>query len=169
MLVSGVIAGLVVGFAARRSLRPLARLRPRLPALLVFALFIRALASIPYSPELQELQRVLYVVSLVGLTAALLANVSLPGASAMAAGIASNALVVSGNGGAMPVSAEAAALVGRGSTFDALHAPMSSNTFMPILADVIPIPIFAGVYSIGDTLLAAGAFMLTVRTMARGS
>lgn len=162
MLVSSLAAGLLAGLLARGDLHRLGRLRPRLLPLFILAIAARLIAILPWDPEGQ---RALYTASLWGLATVALANLTLPGAWLVAAGIGLNALVVTANGGAMPVSRGAAAVVGRVEPFDALHEDLNPGTLLPMLGDVIPIPLIGNVYSVGDAVLALGVFFLTFRTM----
>lgn len=162
MLVSGLAAGLLAGLLARGDLRRLGQLRPRWLPLFVLAIAARLVAILPWDPEGQ---RALYTASVWVLATVALANLALPGAWLIAAGIGSNALVVTANGGAMPVSLEAAAAVGRVESFDPLHEELNQGTLLPMLGDVIPVPLIGNVYSVGDAALALGVFLLTFRTM----
>lgn len=161
MLVSSLAAGLLAGLLARGDLHRLGRLRPRLLPLFILAIGARLIAILPWDPEGQ---RALYTASLWGLATVALANLTLPGAWLIATGVGANALVVTVNGGAMPVAREAAAVAGRLQPFDPLHEELNQFTLLPMLSDVIPFPLL-GVYSVGDAVLALGVFLLTFRTM----
>jgi hypothetical protein len=94
-------------------------------------------------------------------------NRRLPGMLVADVGVALNLLVIVLNG-AMPVSLEAARAAGAegapGSTA-VEHEIMDSDTSLPWLGDVIPLPGFEEVLSVGDLLLAGGiARLVYVRT-----
>lgn len=163
MLVSGVAAGLLVGLLAHGDFRRLANLRPRWFVLLLVAVPLHFFAIFLGVPELQ---RVLHIVSLWTLVVLAAANLLLPGAWAIGVGVLLNALVVTGNGGVMPVSPEAARAAGRDPQFDSLHVELNSTSFLAMFSDVIPFSPFGSVYSVGDVFLAVGAFLLITRTMA---
>lgn len=158
MLASAVAAGFVVGLARGGNWRRLGDLRIRWWIVLLVAVALRAAAVVLPSPDVA---RLLYVISLLALVAVAIRNLALRGAPLIAAGIAANAVVISMNGGAMPVSADALVRAGVRAPTDPLHEVTASA---PPLGDVIPIPLL-GVYSIGDVLLALGVFVLIVWTM----
>ncbi len=164
MLVSGVAAGLLCGWLAHGNIRRLAQLRPRWLPLLILSVALRASALIPVN---DEIQRSLYIVALWLLAILAIGNLQLPGTSLIAFGIVLNGLVVTLNGGSMPVLAEAAAEAGYTGVLDPLHSEADDKTFLPFLGDVIPLALFRNVYSAGDVLLAAGVFLLTFRALTR--
>ena len=110
----------------------------------------------------------IYVVSmLVGAVVAWL-NRSLPGFPLLLAGLLSNLLVISMNGGYMPVSADARAISGMpplaGSANNVM--PLTATSALWFLGDILPVPRaipLANVYSLGDVLITAGGvlFVLT--------
>jgi len=154
MLVSGVALGLAAGLAFGGRWARLAQLPIRWLPLLLAALAIRLVGLfVPFSLPL-------YLAALVATAAAAAANRHLPGAFAIAAGSALNAAIVALNGG-MPVDPHAAETASM-TLFagDRLHVPLTDATVLPFLADVIPIPIVRGVYSVGDVVIAAGGFWL---------
>ena len=161
MLVSAVIAGLLAGVLLRGDLRRLAALRVRGWPVFLAAVAVRLVATAPLGPDPQH---ALYVASLWLLFVVALVNVALPGARLAAVGIGFNALVVAASGGAMPVSVEAVRVVGNREPSDTLHRVAESTSSLQLLGDIIPVP-FLGTYSVGDTLIALGVFVLIVRTM----
>lgn len=163
MLISGVAVGIVGGLIARGDPRRLAAIRVRWWPTFLLAIGLRAVAAVPLGAEAQ---RASYLIALWLLVAVALANRSLPGAWAIAAGLALNALVITLGAGAMPVSTAAAlAASGRVPT-DALHRELGPDTPLPLLADVLPVPPL-GAYSIGDLVLALGIAALVFRVMTR--
>lgn len=160
MLISGVAAGLVAGVLTGGDLRRLGRLRPRLAGAFVLAVLLRGLAAAPFD---SALQRYVYVVALGLLVIAVVANLDLPGTVFIAAGLIANTLVISANGGAMPVAPAAVAAASAVVPSDPLHTELHSETRLAMLADVIPVALFRSVYSAGDVLLSLGVFWLIVR------
>ncbi len=108
----------------------------------------------------------LYVSSIAGTAIVAGVNWRLPGVSLIAVGSVLNLLVVVGNGG-MPVDSGALALAGANVPADALHTALTAQTMLPALADVVPVPLVRGVYSVGDLAIAVGGFLLPFRTLAR--
>lgn len=101
----------------------------------------------------------------------LLRNRGVRGTGLVALGLLANALVVGANG-AMPVSADAAGRAGVStqdlvSGSDARHEPLDGQTRLPLLADVVPVPlpVHPEVVSPGDVLVAAGLAELVVLGM----
>lgn len=107
------------------------------------------------------LAQYLYVASLVVAAIGLVLNRQLPGVIWIAAGLALNALAILANGGFMPVDAGARAFAGMPplTERDMNVIPMTAETRLPFLADILPLPYFfpfANVFSIGDVLIALG-------------
>jgi hypothetical protein len=112
----------------------------------------------------------LYVFSLLGVCATLLANAREGKAARLpltlaALGVALNCLVIVANGGYMPRSDEAATSLGMPSTVQLMQArlvnvaPIDGQTRLGWLGDTIPQPTWlplANVVSIGDLLLSGG-------------
>ena len=102
----------------------------------------------------------LYLVSSVAVLACVLRNARVPGLTIAAAGGASNLLALVANGGAMPVSPEAARLVGHTVATSYTNTVEMADPALKILTDIIAVPAplpFSNVYSIGDLLILAGS------------
>lgn len=99
----------------------------------------------------------------------------LPGLRWVGVGLILNMIVITANGGSMPVNMAVAERVGLEAVAEPLqdarqfrHQPMDASTRLWFLGDVIPIPPpypRAGVASIGDLLMVFGVFVLVQRTM----
>lgn len=141
----------------------------RFLSLLFVPLLLQAIAFSPIG-EVRILElplaQLLYSASL-GLTAlALWLNRHLPGVVWIALGLLLNFVVISLNGGFMPVAPRAREfaalppLTGR----DKNIVPMTDSTLLPWLADILPLPAFvpfANVFSAGDLLIVIGAVIFT--------
>lgn len=154
MLVSGVVLGVIAGIAIRRTWRPLAAQSIRWLPVLVAALGARALA-----PFASGLGLPLYVLSLAGTAVAAAANTRLSGAALVAVGGALNLTVVLVNAG-MPVDPTAIVAAGATMPGDALHVPLTADTILGPLADVVAVAPFRAVYSVGDFCIALGGFLV---------
>lgn len=163
MLASGVIVGILLGLLVGRDWRRLAKIQVRFMPVLVASLVLRGAAPILAGVGLGLST---YLVSIAGTGLVAAANFRLPGMVLIAAGSLSNLIVVLANGG-MPVDLEAAATAGGAMPNDALHVPLTDAAEFVILADVLAVSVVRGVYSIGDLLIAIGAFLLTFTTLAR--
>ncbi len=111
-----------------------------------------------------------YLVSMLIAALALVLNRQLPGLLWIAAGLVLNVLVITANGGFMPVSPAArefagmAALSGR----DNNVIPMGPGTWFWFLGDILPLPAwmpFANVFSLGDVLITLGGVRFTQRAL----
>lgn len=91
-----------------------------------------------------------------------LGNWQLPGLVLVAIGLTLNAMVMAANG-AMPVSPEAIAALGRDSSdlVRGKHVLMDDGTHLPWLADIWPVPPIRAIISVGDVILAAGLIPIT--------
>lgn len=109
---------------------------------------------------LMPLDVLLYLAAIAAVGVVAVINRRLPGALAIAVGTGLNVAVIALNGG-MPVDADVArdadALAFAG---DRLHIALTAETRLPFLADIMPFRIFRNVYSLGDLVIAAGAFWL---------
>ncbi len=116
------------------------------------------------------LAKALYVSSLAVAALAVWLNRHLPGLTLISLGLALNFVVIALNGGFMPVSLEARRLAGRASLIerDANVIPMTPDTVLPWLGDVLPLPAgvpFANVFSIGDVLITLGGIIFIWRAL----
>ncbi|MGE5140486.1 MAG: DUF5317 domain-containing protein [Rudaea sp.] len=123
----------------------------------------------PYNED-ERLVQLAYFGSMAIAALILLLNRHIPGLTWIAAGLALNLLVISLNGGFMPVSSQAREVAGLGpiSGRDNNVVPLTESTLLPFLADIIPIPSWvplANVLSIGDMVIAAGTFIFTQRAL----
>jgi len=154
MLVSGVVAGLAAGIAFGGDWRRLAFLSLRLWPVLAVAAGLRIVgAVVPVAPL------AVYLAGLAGVALVALANWRVPGAALIAVGTALNVLVALVNTG-MPYDADVTRGVGAALPTDALHVVLGPETQLRFLADIIPVGVVRGVYSVGDFLIAVGGFLI---------
>jgi hypothetical protein len=115
----------------------------------------------------EPMVRFLLAISHVLLVAFIAANRYLPGMLLVLMGTGLNALVIVANGG-MPVSPDALVTVGGApDVTPGKHQLLTEGTALPLLADVIPLPVLGTVVSVGDIVLAAGVGLLVVGLMRR--
>lgn len=157
MLVSGLVAGLILGLMAGGNWRNLARLDLRFWPALLAGMIARAAA--PFLGGL-ALTASIAGLALVGLVAVL--NRALPGAWLIGLGALLNGFVTFINGG-MPVDPRALNLSVKGPPADGLHVILGPDTRLPFLADILLIPVINIVYSVGDVVLAIGGFWMVFR------
>lgn len=156
LLVLVLVVGVVIGLVRGGTLTALGRIyvtRPRL--------FLGALAALVLGRLVPGLHSLGWIVATVLMALFAAANSRLPGLSLLLAGLALNAVVVTANGGRMPVT-----------TADALRAGVSlaavddnrllerdpPDPALRVATDVIPLPlpVAPSVVSLGDVLLSAG-------------
>jgi uncharacterized protein DUF5317 len=161
MLVSGLVAGFVLGLATGGDWRNLQSFNLKFWPGLVAGVLARAVA-----PLLGGLALVTSLAGLllVGLVAIL--NRALPGAWVIGLGALLNALVTFVNAG-MPVDPGALAASGKPVPSDGLHVLIGPDTRLPFLADVLLAPVVNNIYSLGDVALAIGGFWMVFRLLKR--
>ena len=161
MLVSGLVAGFVLGLATGGDWRNLQSFNLKFWPGLVAGVLARAIA-----PLLGGLALVTSLAGLllVGLVAIL--NRALPGAWVIGFGALLNALVTFVNAG-MPVDPGALAASGKPVPSDGLHVLIGPDTRLPFLADVLLAPVVNNIYSLGDVALAIGGFWMVFRLLKR--
>jgi len=175
LLLDGIVLGLLVGVLAGGSLKRFGAVRLKgeyliLP-LLAFQLAVPRLATALGLPS--RIAFVAWVAVMIGLVALALWNRRWLGLAIAAVGIALNIVVIVANG-AMPVSLDAVARLDSTVVpkFDLLHEPLTAETRLEGLADIIPIPgptWHRGVASVGDLLLFAGAGFFVFAAMREDS
>jgi uncharacterized protein DUF5317 len=159
MLVSGLLAGFILGVATGGNWRNLQRFELKLwPGLLVGVI---ARAAAPFLGGL-ALTASIAGLALVGLVA--IVNRAVPGTWLIALGSLLNTIVISANGG-MPVDPGALAASGLPVPSDGLHVILGPDTPLPFLADVLLAPIVNQIYSVGDVVLAFGGFWMAFRLL----
>jgi Family of unknown function (DUF5317) len=161
MLVSGLVAGFVLGLATGGDWRNLQSFNFKFWPGLAAGVLARAAA-----PLLGGLALVTSLAGLllVGLVAIL--NRALPGAWVIGLGALLNALVTFVNAG-MPVDPGALAASGKPVPSDGLHVLIGPDTRLPFLADVLLAPVVNNIYSLGDVALAIGGFWMAFRLLKR--
>ncbi|MDP9252877.1 MAG: MFS transporter [Chloroflexota bacterium] len=154
MLVSGVIAGIAAGIAFGGEWRRLSTFTLHLWPLLVIGAALRLLGYVvPASPL------AVYFIGLVCVAVVAARNWRLPGAALISVGTFSNVLVVLLNNG-MPVDMSVAAAIDALPPENGLHIALGPTTVFPFLADIIPVGLARGMYSVGDVLIAFGGFLI---------
>ena len=154
MLVSGIAFGIAAAAAFGGDWRRLANLQLRWWPLLVVAAAIRLWTSLDANVSV-----VIWTCGLVGVAVVALRNAALPGAILIGLGTAANVAVSVLNQG-MPYDRDALLGLGGHLATDAYHVPLTPETSLAPLADVIPIAIARSVFSPGDLIIAFGGFLV---------
>jgi hypothetical protein len=174
MQVTFLLAAIAGGVALLRggSLHSLASTHFRWRVLLYVGVGIQLVLEI-WSPSWLTAQAATWAT--VGTTALvalfLLLNLKLPGLALAGIGLLLNVAVISANG-AMPVSARAAEIAGVGGVvqdYGYRHERLTDDSVVPWLGDVIPVPPFGPVLSVGDVFLSLGIARLVYERTAASS
>jgi MFS family permease len=154
MLASGVVAGIAAGIAFGGDWRRLNSFTLQLWPLLVIGAGLRLFGFlVPTSPL------AVYFIGFICIAVVAARNWRLPGAALISVGTFSNILVVLLNSG-MPVDMTVAAAIDALPPQNGLHIELGTGTIFPFLADIIPVGIVHGMYSVGDFLIAFGGFLI---------
>lgn len=166
-----VLVCLGVAFLRGGSLAALGEVRIRFGAVLVAAVLLKAVVYTPLAIQLLgngTWNRVGHLGIMLVLLAVILANRNLPGFWVIGLGILSNFLVLAANGGSMPVSIAGVERLGLPTDPALFHQQqgwavilVTEGAHLWFLGDIILTPPFlpGKVLSIGDLLIAAGAFV----------
>ena len=112
-LLYAVVIGLALGLLPAAGPPGLAAIRIRWPAAVVGGLLVQVVLFSPQvAARVGDLGPPIYVASTMLVAAAVLRNWALPGMPLVAAGAACNLVAILANGGSMPASAAAVALMG---------------------------------------------------------
>lgn len=164
-----VLIGLVLGFLVGGRPAGLADLQLRWSWIIVGGLLVQVvLFSEPVSERIGALGPPIYVASTAAVIAAVVANRAITGMLVVAAGAASNLLAIVANGGYMPVSAGAAAVLGAHSPSAYSNSVQLPDPVLAPLTDIFALPPwvpFANVFSVGDILIGLGIVIVIVSAM----
>jgi len=161
--------GLLVGLLLGGRPAGVAGVHLRWSWVIVAGLLVQVvLFSEPVSERIGALGPPIYVASTATVIAAVVANRAITGMLMVAAGAASNLIAIVANGGYMPVSDGAAAVLGahRPSTYsNSIQVP---DPVLAPLTDIFALPPwvpFANVFSVGDVLIGIGVAIVIVSAM----
>ena len=164
-----VLFGLIAGLVSRGSPARLGALNLKWAPLIVLGLVVQLLLfSSPVGNAMGDAAPVAYVVSDLAVLAAVAANRALPGLALVLVGGASNLLAIVANGGYMPASPEALAVVGRLPQSDYSNSAARANAALAPLTDLFAMPPwvpFHNVFSVGDVLIGVGVAIAVVAAM----
>jgi hypothetical protein len=170
-----LVVALIVARVRGGKFTHLGLLHFRWSGLILLGFLIQLIIFQPFWQERGEtraLTEIAYLASMSLLLLPLLANLRLPGLVLIAAGFGLNFLAIALNGGHMPAAAGAMAMAGLRPLDPGQVANNSvgvgPETLVPFLTDIFAVPRqikFANVFSIGDVLIAAGAFYLIQKIM----
>jgi len=169
LILGAIVIAVVIGYAARGTLKNFSGARIRWPLLALVGL---AFQLWPVSANSSTLGFTLLMVSFVLLFAFGLLNIQNPGFPLIVLGLSLNALVIGVNHG-MPVQRQALVRSGQGATLRMLeehggakHHLAGPGDELMFLGDVIPVPKpFGQVVSPGDVATYAGVMWFVIASM----
>jgi Family of unknown function (DUF5317) len=167
-----VPTGLLLGWLLGGRLARLEEVRLRWAAVAVSGLFIQlALFSGPVVERIGAAGTPVYVGSTALVLVALLRNVRVPGLAVVAVGAVSNLAAIVANGGSMPASPAALAVLGKTIGSEYSNSVLGIDPALAPLTDVFALPGWmpmANVFSIGDVLIGLG-IAITIAVAMRGA
>lgn len=172
-ILSLTVLCILIALARGGRLANLALLPVRMIGLLFLPFVLQLIAFSPIGERLVfdvPLARYLYTASLGIAVIGLWLNRKLPGVVWIMLGLSLNFLVISLNGGFMPVAAAARQFAGMSPLAgrDNNVVPVTATTWLPWLSDTFPLPAFvpfANVFSPGDLFVVIGGFIFIQRAL----
>jgi hypothetical protein len=173
MFIEAIVPGLIVGWLRGGKLRQLGTLSLIAWPLPVAAMLLQSALWIDFGMDrgfLYPCARFLHPISYLPLLLFMVLNRKIPGMPMIGLGLLLNLLVITANGGAMPVDPAGLApplqeelLSGNGSP---IHIPLTENTRLALLGDRNKMPYGeSNIISIGDIVLAAGLLWIIQQGM----
>ncbi|MFZ7133958.1 MAG: DUF5317 domain-containing protein [Eubacteriales bacterium] len=182
MVIILLIIGIIIGFIRKGNLNNLAQLHIQFLPLIILSFLIQISIYVGYRMDISILKSydiLLHFISYIILFAGLMSNFHNKWFIVITLGVIGNFMVIFLNGGKMPVSLDAAAIIGMTDSLEPLlkvrggtHQILNASTIFPFLADVIPIALpepanfMNNIYSIGDFILYSGTMGLLQSAMA---
>jgi Family of unknown function (DUF5317) len=164
-----IIVAIVIGLASGGRLSGLSQIRIRWAPLILLALLAQvALFSDAVASRVGDFGPLLYVGSTLMVGAAVARNLDVPGFALVAVGALSNMAAILANGGYMPASPGALAVLDKHAPTIYSNSSVVAQPALEPLTDLFALPIwvpFANVFSIGDVLLAIGLVFVIVAAM----
>jgi len=166
-------AGIAIGWLLGGRLAGLGAIRIRwAPVALIGLLAQVVLFFGPVAERIGSAGSVVYIGSTLLVLVVVCRNLAVPGLALVAAGTAANLAAILANGGSMPASSAALALVGHGVNEGYSNSAVVADPALWLLTDIFAIPApmpFANVLSIGDVLIGIGVAWAVVAAMRSGA
>jgi hypothetical protein len=164
-----VVVGLILGVVSGGSPARLGELHISRAPLIVLGMVAQLLLfSSPLGNALGDAAPIAYVASDLAVLIAVASNLTIPGLAIVLAGGASNLLAIVVNGGFMPASPGALALLGRLPQGAYSNSVSAEAPVLGPLTDLFAMPAwvpFANVFSVGDVLIGVGVGVAVVAAM----
>lgn len=161
--------GLITGFLTGGSLKGLGEARLHWASLALLGLLIQVVLFFgPVAESVGWIGMPIYVGSTALVLIVVLRNARLPGLPLVALGAISNMTAIIANGGYMPASPEALAILGAGLNPGYSNSALIENPAFAPLTDIFALPPnvpYANVFSVGDVLIGLGVAWAIVALM----
>jgi hypothetical protein len=168
-----VLLGMLAGKLAGGELARLGAIRLRWAPLALIGLLIQVILFFgPVAERVGDLGVPIYVGSTTLVLVVVARNLAVPGLALVAAGAASNLVAIAANGGYMPASPAAMAILGETVNAGYSNSSVDASPALAPLTDIFALPPFvpfANVFSVGDVLIAAGILVVIITGMRRGA
>jgi len=167
----GLVLGLALGFLLGGRADGLASLQFRWGWVFAAGLGVQViLFSDPVTERIGEFGVPIYIISTALVALAVLANRRIAGMPLVALGALTNLAAIVANGGYMPASAEAMAVLGKTPPTVYSNSTFIADPRLAPLTDIFALPPWlpwANVFSPGDVLIGAGVVVVIVTAMRR--
>ena len=167
----GVVGGMLLGWLTGGDIGGLSRASIRWAPLALVGLLAQFVLFLgPVAERVGALGMPIYLASTAAVLLVVLRNVRLTGFPLIAVGAACNLAAIVANGGYMPASAGALAVLGKSIGAGYSNSTLASQPQLWFLTDIFALPRwvpFANVFSIGDVLICLGV-ALAVWALMRG-
>jgi hypothetical protein len=165
--------GVLVGKLMGGSLTRLGHIRIHWAALAVAGLLVQVVLFFgPVAERVGAAGSLIYIGSTALVLVVVVRNFAVPGLALVAVGALSNLLAITANGGQMPASPEAMALLGKTVNAGYSNSAVVEAPALAPLTDVFAMPSFlpfANVFSVGDVLIGVGVAAVIVTAVRRGA
>lgn len=179
LFVYSVILAVALGLLQKGSIKSLNNIKLKNSFLVLLSIGLQLIIFNQYWQKYvgeENLTTLLYAVALLFIYIFLLYNLKVPGMKLIALGTLANAIAIFSNGGHMPASLNAFShafpaervneLIRQETYYNSVI--VNEQTKFPFLCDIFWVPDWlplANVFSVGDVLICAGAFILIWKTM----
>ncbi|MBT9139990.1 MAG: hypothetical protein DDT30_00562 [Dehalococcoidia bacterium] len=168
MILVGVILAVAVALLRGGRLSRLSDLGLKLLPLVWLVLIMRSLVSVLESRGMSWAP-LLQVAAFLILFVVLVRNLDAAGMKLFGLGSLLNFLAIAANGGAMPVSPAALAVLGVSKLPTGTHTLLTPESRLSFFSDIIPLWLpYPQVISVGDMLMVAGMFLFIQQKMLAG-
>ncbi len=171
MFILALIAGIILGYISKGTLRNLANINLKGTYLIIIGFIIEFVIIMLIQKKIITAGVITYIMNVIMyilILAFIFVNKKNKYIVIMGVGFMLNAIAIFANGGVMPVSSSAIETIGFSTNVhtEGLYNLINSNTNLSFLGDIIPID-FIGrfIVSIGDVIAAIGMILFIVKSM----